>query len=80
MNSLGVQLGGLDPREKLEIELRLDGSGRILVLAPNTMTWFDTDVEGVRHLLLMLENLLEDFDKITLGFDRLQDAVDTEPL
>ena len=64
----------------MELDLALNGSARILLIAPNATVWCDTDLEGLRHLHLMLDAMLEDFDKVTLGVDRLQDVVDTEPL
>jgi hypothetical protein len=80
MTTFSCELRALDPREKMEIELGLEGGGEIRLLSPKAVQWIQTDVEGLRHLLLMLEAMLEDYDKVTLGIDRVADAQDTEPL
>lgn len=80
MTQLSVDLRGLDPRDLLELRLDENGSGRCWLTTPKSGTWIDLDVEKMRELLLMLDTMLEDYDKITLGIDRMADAVDTEPL
>jgi hypothetical protein len=71
---------GLDPRDRLHLDLNVNGSGELQVHTPKGAMRFDIDVERLRHLLLMLDSMLEDYDKITLGVDRLTDAEDTVPL
>jgi hypothetical protein len=80
MIDLAVQMHGLDPRDVLEVELRVNGNGEVRITTPRALVHFDIDVDRLRHLLLMLDSMLEDYDRITLGFDRLADAVETEPL
>jgi hypothetical protein len=80
MIDLSVLARGLDPRDHIEIELRVNGNGEIKMITPTALIHMAVDVEVLRHLLLMLDSMLEDYDKITLGVDRLQEAVETEPL
>jgi hypothetical protein len=80
MIQLNVQCHGLDPRDRLHLDLNVSGSGEIQIHTPKGAMHFDIDVERLRHLLLMLDSMLEDYDKITLGVDRLDQTEDTVPL
>lgn len=80
MIALAIKVHGLDPRSRLHIDLNVNGSAEIQVHTPTAAVHFDVDVEKLRDLLLMLDGMLEDYDRITLGEPNDIEVEDTMPL
>jgi hypothetical protein len=78
--ALAIKVHGLDPRNRMHVDLNVNGSGEIQIHTPTAAVHFNLDVEKLRDLLLMLDGMLEDYDRITLGEPDDTDIEDTMPL